>query len=136
MGIATEHFLFYSRYTKSDGYFILLEFSCLTLLCLSLWKWIKHVVVNVQWLSCIWLFVISWTTEPQASLSFIISWSLLRLMSIESVMLCKHLILKCPLLLLPSIFPSIRIVSNDLAFPIRWPKYWSFNFSNNSPNEY
>ena len=65
----------------------------------------------------------------QASLYFTVSWSLLKLMFIESVMLCNHLILCCPLLLLPSIFPSIRVFSNELAPHIRWPKYWSFSFS-------
>ena len=71
----------------------------------------------------------------QASLSFIISWSLFKLMSIESVMLSNHLILCCPLLL-PSIFPSIRVFSNELALYIRWPKYWSFRFSISPSSEY
>ena len=65
----------------------------------------------------------------KTSLSFTISWSLLKLMSIESVMQSNHLILCCPLLLLPSIFPSIRVFSNELALHIRWPKYWSFSIS-------
>ena len=68
-------------------------------------------------------------TRLQASLSFTISWSLLRLMSIESVMPSDHLILCRPLLLLPSIFPSIRVFSSESAFSIRWPMYWSFSFS-------
>ena len=74
----------------------------------------------------------------QASLSFTISWSLLKLMSMESVMPSNHLILCHPLLLLPSIFPSIRVFSNELAICIRWPKYWSlsFSFSINPFNEY
>ena len=72
----------------------------------------------------------------QASLSFTISWSLLKLMSIESVMPSSHLILCRPLLLLPSIFPSIRVFSNELALHIRWPKYWSFSFSISPSNEY
>ena len=71
----------------------------------------------------------------QASLSFMISWSLLRLMFIESVMLCNYLILCCPLLLLISVFPSIRVFSRESALPIRWPKYWSFSFSISPSNE-
>ena len=67
-------------------------------------------------------------TPCQASLSYTISWSLLKLMSIESVMPSNHLMLGFPLLLLPSVFPSIRVSSNELALPIRWPKYWSFSF--------
>ena len=70
----------------------------------------------------------------QASLSFTISWSLLKLMSIESVMLSYHLILCRPLLLLPSIFPSIRVFSNESALHIRWPKYWSFSVSTTLQN--
>ena len=69
------------------------------------------------------------TAPCQAPLSFTISWSLLKLMSIESAMPSNHLILCCPLLLLPSIFPSIRVFSNELALHIRWPKYWSFSIS-------
>ena len=70
----------------------------------------------------------------QGSLSFIISWSLLKLKSTESVMLLNHLILCCPLLFLPSIFPSIRVFSNESALHIKWPKYWSFSIS--PSNEY
>ena len=70
-----------------------------------------------------------WTATCQASLSFTVSWSLLKLMSIKSVIPSNHLILCHPLHLLPSIFPSIRVFSNELALPIRWPKYWSFSFS-------
>ena len=81
---------------------------------------------SVQLLSHVRLFVTPRTTAHQASLSFTISWSLLKLMSIESVMLSSHLILCRPLLLLPSIFPSIRIFSNESSLHIRWPKYWSF----------
>ena len=78
---------------------------------------------------CIHLFVTPWTAVRQSSLSFIISWSLLKLMSIESVMPSNPLILCQPLLLLPSIFPSISVFSNELALHIRRPKYWSFSFS-------
>ena len=75
------------------------------------------------------LFVTPWTEACQASLSFTISWSLLKLMSIEKVLLSNHLILCRPLLLMPSIFPSIRVFSSESALHIRWPKYWSFSFS-------
>ena len=77
-----------------------------------------------------------WTAICQASLSITNSWSLLKLMSIESVMPFNHLILCCPLLPLPSIFPSIRVFSNESALRIRWPKYWSFSFSISPSNEY
>ena len=79
---------------------------------------------------------IPWTAAGQASLSFTISWSLLILMSIESVVLSDHLILSHLLLFLPSIFPRIRAFSNELALHISWPKYWSFNFSLSPSNEY
>ena len=82
------------------------------------------------------LFATPWTAARQASLSFTISQSMLRLMSIESVMLSNHLILCHPLLLLPSSFPSIRVFSNELALCISWPKYWSFSFSISPSNEY
>ena len=77
-----------------------------------------------------------WTAAGQASLSITNSWSLLKLMSIESVMPSNHLILCCPLLLLPSIFPSIRVFSNQSVLCIRWPKDWSFSFSISPSNEY
>jgi len=76
------------------------------------------------------------TTALQASLSITNSWSLLKFMSIKSVMPSNHLILCCPLLLLPSIFPSIRVFSNESVLPIRWPEYWSFSFSISPFNEY
>ena len=77
-----------------------------------------------------------WTAALQASLSFTVSQSLLKLMSIESVMPSNHLIFCCPLLLLPSVFPSIRVFSNELVLCIRWPKYWSFSFSTSPSNGY
>ena len=89
-----------------------------------------------QSFSHVWLFVSSWTVARQASLSFTITQSLLKLMSIESVMLSNHLILCCPLLLLPSVFPSTRVFSIESALCIRWPKYWSFIFSISPSNEY
>ena len=82
------------------------------------------------------LFVTPWTAAPQASLSFTISRSLLKLLPIGSMMPSNHLVLCCPLLLLPSIFSSIRVFSNELALPIRWPKYWSFSFSISPSSEY
>ena len=90
----------------------------------------------VQLLSCVGLFVTSCTVAHQASLSFTIFQRLLKLMSIESVMLSNHLILCCPLLLPPSIFPIIGVFSDQLALSIRWPKYWSFSFSISSSIEY
>ena len=90
----------------------------------------------VQLLSHVWLFANPWTATRQASLSFVISWSLLKLMFIESMMPSNHLVLCCPLLLLPSIFPSIRVFSNESVLHIRWPKYWSFSFSISPSNEY
>ena len=87
------------------------------------------VCIVVQLLVSVRLFATPWTIVHQASLSFTISWSLLKLMSIELVMTSNHLILYCPLRLLPSIFPSIRVFSNESALCIRWPKYWSFSFN-------
>ena len=91
---------------------------------------------SVQWLSCVQLFVTSWTTAHQASLSITNSQSLLKLKSIESVRPSNHLILHHPLLLLPSILPSIRVFSNESVLHIRWPKYQSFSFSISPSNEY
>ena len=91
---------------------------------------------SVQSLSHVQLFVSPWTAECQASLSITNSWSLLKLMSIEPVMPSNHLILWHPLLLLPSIFPSIRVFSNESALCIRWPKYWSFSFNICPSNEH
>ena len=91
---------------------------------------------SVQSLSCVWLFVTPWTAARQASLSITNFRSLPKLMSTESVMPSKHLILCCPLLLLPSIFPSIRVFSSESALQIRWPKYWSFSFNISPSNEH
>ena len=90
----------------------------------------------VQSLSCVQLPTTPWTAARQASLSFTVSQSVLKLMSIGSVIPSKHLILRHPLLPLPSIFPSIRVFSSELALCIRWPKYWSYSFSISSSNEY
>ena len=91
---------------------------------------------SVQSLSHVRLFMTPWTASRQASLSITNTQSLLRLMSIESVMPSNHLILYCPLLLPPSIFPSISVFSNESVLRIRWPKYWSFSFSISRSNEY
>ena len=91
---------------------------------------------SVQLLSHVWLFAIPWTAARQASLSITDSWSMLKLMSIESEMPSNHLILCYPLLLLPSIFSSIRVFSSESVLHIRWPKYWSFSFSISPSNEY
>ena len=89
---------------------------------------------SVQSLSHVWLFATPWTSACQASLSITNFWSLLKLMSIKLVMPSNHLILYIPLLLLLSIFPSIRVFSNESALCIRWPTYWSFSFSISSSN--
>ena len=90
----------------------------------------------VQWLSGVQLFATPWTAAREASLSIINSWTLLKVMSIESVMPSNHLILCHPLLLLPLIFPSIRKFSNESVLHIRWPKYWSFRFGISPSNDY
>ena len=91
---------------------------------------------SVQSHSGVWLFVTPWTAAPQASLSITNSQSLFKLMSIESVMPSNHLILCCSHLLPPSIFPSIRVFSNESVLRIRWAKYWSFSYSIRPSNEY
>ena len=94
------------------------------------------VISSVQSLSRVWLFATPWTAAPQASLSITNSWSLPRLVSIESVMPSSHLILCRSLLLLPSIFPSIRAFSKESVLRIRWPEYWSFSFNISPCNEH
>ena len=98
----------------------------------SLWLDIS----SVQLLSHLQLFATPWTAAHQASLSITNSWSLLKLMSIKSVMPSNYLILCASLLLLPSIFPTIRVFSNESVLLIKWPKYWSFSFSISPSNEY
>ena len=105
---------------------IVLEFYC----------WVCFYVDFVQLPSHVWLFAAPWTAAREVSLSLTISWSLPKFMSIVSVMPSSHLILSCSLLLLSSIFPSIRDLSNESAVHIRWPKYWSFSFSISPSNEY
>ena len=92
--------------------------------------------IVVQLLSCVWLFVTPWTTAHQASLSFMISWNLRKLMSIMLTMPSNHLILCCLLFLLSSIFPSIRVFSSELSLRLKCPKNWSFSFSISPSNEY
>ena len=94
-----------------------------------------HNIYSVQLLDRVWLFVTPWTTAGQAFLSITNSQSLLKLMSIESVVPFNHLILCHPLLILPSIFPSIRVFSNESVICIRWLKYWSFSFSTSPSNK-
>ena len=94
------------------------------------------VVVAVQSLSHVQPFASPWTAARQPSLSFTVSWSLLKLMSIESVLSSSHLVLCHPLLFLTSIFPSIKIFSNESALCSRWPKYWNFRFSLSLSNKY
>ena len=95
-----------------------------------------RLIQSVQSFSCVQLFVTPWTTACQTSLSITNPWSPPKPMSIESVMPSNHLILCCPLLLLPSIFPSIRVFSTEWALHIRWPKYQSFTFNISPSNEY
>ena len=95
-----------------------------------------YVLCSIQSLSCLQLFVTPWITARQASLSITNSWSLPKLMSIESVIPSNNLILCCPLLLQPSIFPSFRVFSNESALRIRWPKYWRFSFNISPSNEH
>ena len=92
--------------------------------------------VDLLLFSCSLDFATPWTTAHQASLSITNTWSLPKLLSIKSVMPSSHLILCHPLLLLPSIFPSIRVFSNESVLCIRWPKYWSFSFNISPSNEY
>ena len=108
-----------------------LEMNCLDTNLVS-----KGLFSLVQSLSRVRLFATPWTAAHQASLSITNSWSFLKLMSIESVMPSIHLILCHPLLLPPSVFPSISVFSNESVLYIRWPKYWSFSFSVSPSNEY
>ena len=98
--------------------------------------WLRKWSQSVQSLSCVWLLATPWTAAHQASLSVTNSRSLLKLMSIESVMPSNPLILCSPLLLLPSIFPSIRVFPSESVLRITWPKYWNFSFSISPSNEY
>ena len=97
-----------------------------------MWFQTHPYISSVQSVSHVQLFATPWTAARQASQTITNSWSLLKLMSIESVTLSNHLILCCPLLLLPSIFSCIRVFSNESALHIKWPKYWSFSISPSS----
>ena len=99
-------------------------------------KFQRDFVVFLQSLSHVRLFATPWTAARQASLSFTNSWSLLKFMSVESLMPSNHLTLYSPFLLLPSIFPSIRVFSSESVLYIWWPKYWSFSFSISFSNEH
>ena len=125
---------------------------CPNSLCDGIWRCSLWEVIRFRWghdggaqvvrfslvqpLSHVWLFVTPWTAAHQASLTITNSRSLLKLMSIKSVMPSDHFILCCPLLLLPSVFPRIRVFSDESVLCIRWPKYWSFSFSISSSNEH
>ena len=115
---------------------VLLKGSLLTISRSKVEVQMDTYIISVQLLSCVQLFVTPWTGAHQASLSITNSRSSLRLTSMKSVMPSSHLILCCPLLLLPSMFSSIRVFSDELVLPIRWPKYWSFNSSISCSNEY
>ena len=118
--------IFYIQYLIENKHQLLLSVPSLNILIFS----------SVQSLSHVRLFANPWTAACQASLSITNSRSLLKLMCIASVMPSNHLIFCCPLLFLPSIFPSIRVFSNESVLRIRWPKYWSFRFSISPSNEY
>ena len=129
----------------SSGFFLFLwMYSYVSLFCLTFCGCFYEIsktgtsvqFSSVQSLSHVQLFTTPWTTACQASLSITNCWSLPKPMSIKSVMPSKHLILCRPLLLLPSIFPSIRVFSNESALCIRWPKYWSFSFNISPSNEH
>ena len=113
------------------GYFVWLSWLCYVRMC---YGYIQF--SSIQSLSRVQLFATPWTAACQASLSITNSWSLPKLMSIELVMPSNHLILRCPLLLLPLIFPRIRVFSNESALRIRWPKYWSYSFNISPSNEH
>jgi len=137
--IAKLSTIFSMLYTSSRWPFLYLE-VCTAFLTSSCHLMVsgssKWFASSVQSLSHARLFVTPWSAAHQTSLSFTNSWSLLKLMSIESMMPSGRLILCCPLLLLPWIFHSIRVFSNELALHIRWTKYWSFSFSISPFNEY
>ena len=125
-----------SLYCSRGFYFISFSFKLLNPHSLFLFRADILAYQFNQLLSHVWLFATPWTAARLASPSITNSRSLFKLMSISSVMPSNHLILCCPLLLLPSMFPIIRVFSNDLVLHIRWPKYWSFSFSISPSNEY
>jgi len=117
-------------------FFIIFSLVLLSIVERSMLKSPTVAISSVQSLSHVRLFAAPWTAAHQASLSITNSWSLPKIMSTESVMPSNHLILCHPLLLLASIFPSIRVFSNESSLHIRWPKYWSFSFSISPSNEH
>ena len=116
--------------------FFLFFIFCFIIFAMLCWFLPSVQFSSVQLLSCVWLFATPWTAAPQASLSITNSQSPPKPMSIVSVMPSNHLILCHPLLLLPSIFPNIRVFSNESALHIKWPKYCSFSFSISPSNEH
>ena len=132
-------YLFFFRFFSHKAYYrVLSRIPCAIELVFADYLYIYNSVYmlsSVQLLSCVQLFVTPWIAARQASLSITNTWSLLKLMSIESVMPSNHLIPSRPLLLLPSIFPSIRVFSNESALRIRGPKYWSFSLNVSPSNE-
>ena len=130
----------YSRGKVRNSFFLFCETGAVSLKMYAYLTWpLVNILVrwfSIQLFSRVWLFATPWTTAHQASLSITNSWSLPKLMSIESVMPSSHLILCCSLLLLPSIFPSITVFSNESALRIWWPKYWSFSFSISPSSEH
>ena len=123
-------FMTQSILIKIDQFPVLIIRTCITLIS----KYFNNFIF--QSLSCVEFFVTPWTAACQASLSYTISLSLLKLMSTESMMPSNYLIFCCPLILQPSVFPSIRVSSIEQALHIRWPKYWSFSFSINPSSKY
>jgi len=129
----------YYYYLKKIFFFenwrdVILVYECV--LCYSWWTFPKYLFSSVQSFSCVLFFATPWTVARQASLSITNSRGLFKLMSKELVMPSNHLILCCPLLLPPSIFPSISVFSNESVLHTRWPKYWSCSFSINPSNEH
>ena len=138
--------LFKVNHADDCSFFVYCHPAYLTYMQSTSWEmsgWMKHTHTNWRWcessvqlLSSVWLFATLWSAARKSSLSIINSQSLLKLMSIETVMPSSHLILCCFLFLLPSIFPSIRVFSNESVLHIRGSKYWSFSFSISPSNEY
>ena len=129
--------LFFTLIRRCDTSIYDTRTESLTFICLPLTHNLEWVTLSsVQLLSHVRLFLTPWTAAHQAYLSITNSWNLPKLKSIESVMPSNHLILCQPLLLLPSIFTSIRVFSNESALHIRWPNYWTFSFSISPSNEY
>ena len=132
----TQHDLTSYRNGEKNLYMYMYTHTYIVHVNLFIYKSLESLISSVQFLNCVRLFATPWTAACHASLSITNSWNLLKLMYIESTMPFNHLILCCPLILLSSIFPSIRIFSNESALRIRWPKYWSLSFNISPSNEY